>query len=141
TKLGFRHALQWETEVVYVKDVAAGDSIGYGCTFVAPQAMRVATVAVGYGDGYHRLISNRGQMLVGGKRANIVGRICMDQTMIDVTGIPDVAEGSPVVLIGTQGDETIGADELAGWAETISYEVLLAITTRVPRIYLPAKQA
>lgn len=138
TALDFRPALRWETEVVYVKDIAAGESVGYGCTFTAERPMRVATVAVGYGDGYHRLISNRGQMLVSGRRANIVGRICMDQTMIDVTGIPDVAVGSQAVLIGTQGNERIGADELAGWAETISYEVLLAITTRVPRVYQPA---
>jgi alanine racemase len=96
-------------------------------------------VAVGYGDGYHRVMSNRGQMLVGGKRANIVGRICMDQTMIDVTGIPGVQEGAQAVLIGAQGGERIGADELASWAETISYEVLLAITSRVPREYLPVQ--
>jgi len=84
-------------------------------------------------------MSNRGQMLVCGKRANIVGRICMDQTMIDVTGIPDVAAGTQAVLIGAQGNDFIGADELAQWADTISYEVLLAITTRVPRTYLPVK--
>ncbi|MCE5342524.1 MAG: alanine racemase [Eubacteriales bacterium] len=139
TKLDFRHALRWEAEVVYVKDVAPGESIGYGCTFTADKPMRVATVAVGYGDGYHRLISNRGQMLVGGKRVNVVGRICMDQTMIDVSDLPDVQAGAQAVLIGTQGSESIGADELASWAETISYEVLLAITARVPRVYLPAK--
>jgi alanine racemase len=139
TKLTFEHALRWEAEIVYVKDVSAGESIGYGCTYTADRPMRVATVAVGYGDGYHRVMSNRGQMLVGGKRANIVGRICMDQTMIDVTGIPGVQEGSQAVLIGSQGGERIGADELASWAETISYEVLLAITSRVPREYLPVQ--
>jgi alanine racemase len=139
TKLDFRHALRWEAEVVYVKDVAPGESIGYGCTFTADRPMRVATVAVGYGDGYHRLISNRGQMLLGGKRINIVGRICMDQTMADVSALPDLQAGAQAVLIGTQGGESIGADEVAGWAETISYEVLLAITARVPRVYLPAQ--
>ena len=81
TDLDFLPALRWESEVVYVKDISAGDSVSYGCTFTADKPMRVATVAVGYGDGYHRMISNRGQMLVGGKRANIIGRICMDQTM------------------------------------------------------------
>ncbi len=139
TDLPFQPALRWETEVVFIKQVDAGQSISYGCTFTAEKPMRIATVAVGYGDGYHRLMSNRGYMLVGGKRAKIVGRICMDQTMIDVTDIPDVKAGSQVVLIGTQGNETIDAEELATWAETISYEVLLAITTRVPRTYLPVK--
>ena len=140
TGLDFRPALTWEAEVVYVKEIPAGESVSYGCTFTADRPMRVATVAVGYGDGYHRLMSNRGQMLINGKRANIVGRICMDQTMLDVTDIPDVEKGSPAVLIGAQGDGFIGADEVAAWAETISYEVLLAITTRVPREYLPVKQ-
>jgi len=135
TDLPFRHALRWESEVVHVKDVAQGSSIGYGRTFTAPGDMRVATVAVGYGDGYHRAGSNRAQMLVGGKRANVVGRVCMDQTMIDVTEIDGGEVGSPVVLIGRQGAEEISADELAAWAGTISYEVLLAVTTRVPREY------
>ncbi|HNW87491.1 MAG TPA: alanine racemase [Candidatus Limiplasma sp.] len=139
TDLDFRPALRWETEIVYVKELCAGCSIGYGCTYTTDHTMRIATVAVGYGDGYHRVMSNRGQMLVNGKRANIVGRICMDQTMIDVTGIPDVQEGTQAVLIGAQGNDRIGADELAVWAETISYEVLLAITARVPRTYLPAQ--
>ncbi len=140
TGLDFQPALRWVSEVVYVKDIHAGDSVGYGCTYTADRDRRIATVAVGYGDGYHRVVSNRGQMLVGGKRANIVGRVCMDQTMLDVTDIPGVQTGSQVVLIGSQGSERIGADELARWADTISYEVLLAITTRVPRSYLPAAQ-
>ena len=135
TTLPFRRALQWQSEVVHVKTVEKGTSIGYGRTFIAPDTMCIATVAVGYGDGYHRAGSNRAQMLVNGKRANVVGRICMDQTMIDVTGIEQVNVGSPVVLIGKQGDEEIGADELAAWAGTISYEVLLAVTNRVPRFY------
>lgn len=139
TSLPFTPALRWETEVVYVKDIAAGESVSYGCTFTADTPMRVATLAVGYGDGYHRMASNRGQVLVGGKHANIVGRICMDQTMVDVTGIPEVAAGAQAVLIGEQGGERITAEDVAGWAGTISYEVLLAITQRVPREYLPAK--
>ena len=139
TDLDFHPALRWESEVVYVKEIAAGESVGYGCTFTADRPMRIATVAVGYGDGYHRAMSNRGQMLIGGKRANIVGRICMDQTMVDVSDIPDVQTGAQAVLIGAQGQERITAEELASWADTISYEVLLAITARVPRVYLPAK--
>ncbi len=133
TDLPFRHALSWESEVVHVKEVQPGCTIGYGCTFTAPGPMRVATVAVGYGDGYHRACGNRAWMLVGGRRAPVVGRVCMDQTMIDVTEIPGVRVGDPVVLLGRQGSETIDARELAAWAGTISYEVLLAITPRVPR--------
>lgn len=139
TSLPFTPALRWETEVVYVKTIAMGESVSYGCTFTADRPMRVATLAVGYGDGYHRMASNRGQVLVGGKRANIVGRICMDQTMVDVTDIPEAAVGAQAVLIGTQGQERITAEDVAGWAGTISYEVLLAITQRVPREYLPAQ--
>ena len=135
TTLPFKPALTWESEVVHVKTIAAGDSVSYGRTFVAEHPMRVATVAVGYGDGYHRASSNRGQMLVRGKRASIVGRVCMDQTMIDVTDVPGVVVGDRVMLIGKQGDECISAVELAGWADTICYETLLAITARVPRDY------
>ena len=98
----------------------------------------MATAAVGYGDGYHRALSNRGAMLVRGKRAPIVGRVCMDQTMLDVTDIPGVSVGDETVLLGAQGGERIDAVELAAWAGTISYEVLLAITARVPRVYLHA---
>ena len=115
-----RHALRW------------------GVAAAAVCALLVATAAVGYGDGYHRACSNRGAMLVRGRRAPIVGRVCMDQTMLDVTDIPGVAVGDEAVLLGRQGQERIDAVELASWAGTISYEVLLAITARVPRIYLNA---
>ncbi|HPF87858.1 MAG TPA: alanine racemase [Candidatus Limiplasma sp.] len=137
TTLPFRPALQWEAEIVHVKDVPCGASIGYGCTFTAKSPMRIATVAVGYGDGYHRMVSNRGEVLVHGQRASVVGRVCMDQIMVDVTHIPDVKDGDIAVLIGRQNDGFISADELGAWAGTISYEVLLSITNRVPRIYLP----
>ncbi|NLO86671.1 MAG: alanine racemase [Clostridiales bacterium] len=136
TKLSFKHALQWTTEIVSVKEVEAGETIGYGRSFTAPHQMKIATVAVGYGDGYHRMCSNRGMMLVGGQRAPIVGRVCMDQTMLDVTKIQNVQAWDEVVIIGKQGNDGIDAQELASWAETISYEVLLAITQRVPKIYL-----
>ncbi len=138
TDMMFQPALQWFTEVVHVKDIAPGDCVGYGCTYTAARPMRIATLAAGYGDGYHRAASNRGQVLVNGQRAAIVGRICMDQMMVDVTDIGGVAVGDRAVLIGTQGGQRIGADEVAAWAGTISYEVLLAVTGRVPRVYLPA---
>ena len=112
--------------------------MGYGCTFVADRDIRVATVAVGYGDGYHRAVSGKGFMLVGGKRCPILGRICMDQTMIDVTEVPNVQLGDRVTLIGEQRGQRITAEELAQWAGTISYEVLLGITRRVHRVWLHA---
>ena len=108
------------------------------CTFVAEKDTRVATVAVGYGDGYHRAVSGKGFMLAGGKRCPILGRICMDQTMIDVTDVPGVKLGDRVTLIGEQQGQRITAEELAEWAGTISYEVLLGITRRVHRVWLHA---
>lgn len=136
THLPFRPALSWMTEVVNVKQVEAGESIGYGRAFTTQKPMRIATVAVGYGDGYHRHCSNGGAMLIRGKRAPIVGRVCMDQTMLDVTDIPEVAPGDEVVILGSQGQEQICAEEIARWADTISYEVLLAPTARVPRVFV-----
>ena len=138
TELPFEPALRWDTEVSCLKTLHAGDPVGYGCTFVADRDIRVATVAVGYGDGYHRAVSGKGFMLVGGKRCPILGRICMDQTMIDVTEVPNVQLGDRVTLIGEQRGQRISAEELAQWAGTISYEVLLGITRRVHRVWLHA---
>lgn len=128
--------MRWYSEVTYVKELSAGDTVSYGCTFRAERPMRVATVAVGYGDGYHRAVSGKGAVLIGGKRAPILGRVCMDQLMADVTDIPGVQAGDQVVLLGTQGEAQITAEDLAAWAGTISYEVLLAPTSRVPRVWL-----
>lgn len=135
TELDFRTVMSWQTEVVHVKTVSPGDCIGYGCTYTAQREMRIATVAVGYGDGYHRACSNGGAMLIRGRRAPIVGRVCMDQTMLDVTDIPDAAVGDEVVILGRQDGQSIDAEEIARWADTISYEVLLSIAPRVPRLY------
>jgi len=138
SKCSLRPALSFFSHIVYIKTLLAGQSVSYGGMFTADKDMRVATIAVGYGDGYHRAISNKGQMLICGKRAPIVGRICMDQTMVDVTDIPEAQVGEEVILIGTQQNETITAEEVAEWAGTISYEVLLGITARVPRLYMNA---
>jgi alanine racemase len=116
-----------------VRWVPTGATISYGCTFVAPARMRIATLPVGYGDGFPRALSNRGAVLVRGKRAPVVGRVCMDMVMVDVSGIPEVEEGEPVTLLGTQGMETVSAEAWAAWAETISYEILCGIGARVPR--------
>jgi alanine racemase len=135
--------LAWKTRIADVKELPAGASVGYGRTFTAKRNSRIAALPVGYADGYHRLLSNRGAVLVRGKRAPIAGRISMDLTMIDVTDIAEVAQGDEVVLIGRQGEETISADEVAGCAETISYEVLTSVSARVPRVHLnsePSKE-
>lgn len=136
SELSFTPALRWRSEIVHIKNICKGETVGYGRTYTAKEDMRLATVAVGYGDGYHRAISNRGEMLIHGRRAPIAGRVCMDQTMVDITHIPEASVGDEVILIGSQGSETITAEELACWADTISYEVLLGITARVPRLYL-----
>ena len=134
-RLTLKPVLSWKTRVLQVKQLPAESSIGYGQTFVTQRESRLATLPVGYADGYHRLLSNRGAVLGRGKRAPIVGRISMDLTMVDVTDIGEVAQGDEVVLLGQQGEEAISADEMAGWAETISYEILTSISARVPRVY------
>lgn len=128
-------ALRLRTAVNQVADLAAGGSVSYGRTFVAPRDMRVATLPIGYADGLARLLSGRGAALIRGRRARILGRICMDMTMVDVTHLPDVRVGDEAVLIGRQGAEEITADEIARLTGTISYEVLCRIGPRVPRSY------
>ena len=135
TDLPLRPAQRWVTEIVHVKEIAQGDTVSYGRTFTADKPMQVATIPVGYGDGYHRMLSNRGKVLIGGNLAPIVGRVCMDQTMVDVTDIPQAVPGAQAVLLGRQGENEILPDQLGEWAGTISYEMLLAPTTRVPRSY------
>ena len=133
-------ALSWHTEVAYVKTIPAGTCVSYGRTFMADKETRVATLPVGYGDGYHRAMSGKAFVLIGGVRCPVLGRVCMDQMMADVTNVPPekCGLGAPAVLLGRQGDEEITADELASWAGTISYEMLLAITARVPVEYIEA---
>ena len=132
-----RQAMRWTTRASYVKTVPSGATIGYGRTHAAADTLRVMTLPVGYADGYLRALSNRAQVLVRGQRAPIVGRVCMDQCMADVTAIPEASIGDEVVLLGRQGTQSIGADELGEWAGTISYEVFCAISPRVTRTVLP----
>lgn len=132
---GLRPAMRWATRAVYVKDLPQGARISYGGTYEAERDMRVMTLPVGYADGYRRAFSGKAQVLVRGRRANVVGRVCMDQVMVDVTDIPGCAEGDEAVLMGAQGEDAIDAAELAAWADTISYEMLLAPSARVPRVY------
>ncbi|MBR3764866.1 MAG: alanine racemase [Clostridia bacterium] len=136
TDMPMQPVLSWKTAVTHVKTVPAGEKISYGCTFTTPGEMRLATVACGYGDGYHRAATGRAEVIIRGRRAKVVGRICMDQMMVDVTGVPGVVPGDEVMLLGRQGSECITADELASWSGTIGYEVLLAATDRVHRVWL-----
>ena len=127
--------LSWKTKILQLKRVPSGTSISYGQTFITNRESMIATLPVGYADGYQRLLSNRGQVLVDGQRAPVAGRVCMDLTMIDVTDIRKVQQGDEVVLLGRQGAAEISADEMAAWANTISYEILTSIGVRVPRIH------
>ncbi len=140
TQVSLKPVLSWRTRILQLKRLPSGSSISYGQTFVTQRESLIATLPVGYADGYHRLLSNRGVVLIRGKRAPVVGRICMDLTMVDVTEIPGVEQGDEAVLLGDQGGETVSADEMAGWAETISYEILTSISARVPRIYYCSKE-
>lgn len=136
TSLDLRPALQFKTHISYVKKVPAGQGISYGLTHTTDSERVIATVPVGYADGYPRLLSNKGRVIVKGRYAPIVGRICMDQFMIDVTHIEDVSVEDTVTLIGTDGGCTVSADEVASNAMTINYEIICGISKRVPRVYV-----
>jgi alanine racemase len=127
--------LEWRTRVTFTKRVRAGETVGYGRTWTAQRDTWIATVPVGYGDGYSRLLSNRGRMLFDGRSYPIAGRVCMDQTMLDLGPETAVAVGDEVVLVGRSGDEEITTSELAGLMGTIPYEVTCLITRRVAREY------
>ena len=129
-------AMSWYTSVGHVKPLEPGREISYGGTFVVDKPMMVATVSVGYADGYRRNLSNRFYVLIRGKRAKILGRICMDQLMVDVTDIPGVQVGDEVVLMGTSGDETITAEALGQASESFNYEQICNISRRVTRVYV-----
>ncbi|MDR0396228.1 MAG: alanine racemase [Oscillospiraceae bacterium] len=132
-------AMRWVTQASSVREIPAGSCVGYGRAFTSARATRVMTIPVGYADGFSRALSNKGYVLTRGKRAPIIGRVCMDQTMADVTDIPGAEVGDEVVLLGSQGGESITADDIAGWAGTISYEIFCAVSPRVPRAVIPAE--
>ena len=135
-----RAALTWKSRVVLIREVPAGRSVSYGRTYVTPKAMRIATVAIGYADGYSRHLSNQGaDVLIGGRRCAVLGRVTMDQIMVDVSDLPEVAIGAEVVLLGQQGDEEILAADLAAKAGTIPWEIFTGIGSRVMRKHLTEK--
>ncbi|HEY4814093.1 MAG TPA: alanine racemase [Chthoniobacterales bacterium] len=132
----FRPVLSWKTRVVLVRVLQAGRTVSYGRTFTTSRETKVATIGAGYGDGYPRHLSNVGaEVLIHGRRCPVLGRVTMDQTMVDVTGLPEVNVGDEVVLIGRQGNEEILASELARKAGTIAWEIFTAISKRVVRVY------
>ena len=136
TDLPLRPVMRWLAPVTHVKALAAGESVSYGRVWTAPRPSLVATIACGYGDGYHRAATGRARVLLRGHSVPVVGRICMDQMMADVTDVPGVRPGDMATLLGEDGDARITAEDLAAWAGTISYEVLLAATGRVDRVWL-----
>lgn len=128
-------AMEWHASVSYVKNIDAGEAVSYGMVWRSERPSRIATVTCGYGDGYHRAATGKAAVLIHGKKVAVVGRICMDQLMADVTELENVKPGDDVILIGRNGDESYTAEDLAQAAGTISYEVLLAATGRVMKIY------
>mgnify|MGYP000241629863 CR=1 FL=1 len=128
--------LSLKSRVVRIRTLPAGSCIGYGYTFTTPRAMKVALVPLGYGDGYHRILSNRGEVLIRGSRARILGRVSMDQIVVDVDHIPSVEMEDEVVLVGRQGTEVIRSEEVAKAANTINYEVTTSLLPRVARVYI-----
>jgi alanine racemase len=132
---GTEPALALRSVVTHVKTVEAGATVGYGATWKAPDKRRVATVAIGYADGIHRARSNRGHVLVRGRRAPLIGTVSMDAITLDVTDVPGVVAGDVATLIGRDGDERITAEEVGEWSGTISYEVLTSLGSRVERRY------
>lgn len=133
--LDVRPAMELHSVVINVKTINKGDTVSYGSTYVAEKPTVIATIPVGYADGYPRQLSNKGSVLIHGKRAKIVGRVCMDQFMVDVTDIPDVLIGDNVTLVGKDGDDCITCEEIGDISGRFNYEFLCCITRRVPRVY------
>ena len=135
-RLGLKPVLSFHSEVVHVQHIPAGEGIGYGSTYITAEPMTIATIPVGYADGYPRSLSNRGTVLIHGTRCPVVGRICMDQFMVSVPDTITVKPGDKVVLLGSQGHESISALEIAALASTIPYEIFCGFSERVPRQYI-----
>ncbi len=136
TKIHLTPAMEIKSHIAMVKNVGCGYQVSYGSTYITEKPTIIASIPVGYGDGYSRNHSSRGYMIVKGKQAPVVGRVCMDQTMLDLGEYSDAKPGDEVVIMGCQGKESISADDLADHLNTINYEIVTSITRRVPRIYI-----
>lgn len=134
--IGFRPAMSLITHISHIKTLEAHNGISYGHTFITDKSMRIATIPVGYADGYPRALSNKGVVLIHGKRCSILGRVCMDQMMVDITDIPQAKIEDRVTLVGCDGDEWISAEEVADASYSFNYEFVCGIARRVPRIYV-----
>ena len=135
-KLDLRPAMSLKTVISQVKTVPKGTAVSYGGTFITPRETKIATVPIGYADGYLRVLSSKASMLVNGKKAPVIGRICMDQAMLDITDIENVKENTVVTVFGKDGDAEIKVEDIADIANTINYEILCLISKRIPRIYI-----
>ena len=135
-KIDIKPALSLITHVAYVKELEADRAISYGGTYVTTEKRKIATIPVGYADGYARSLSNKGDVLIHGKRAPIRGRVCMDQFMVDVTDIPDVKNGDEVILIGSDGEETITMEEVGALSGRFNYEFVCDLGKRIPRVFV-----
>ena len=129
-------AMTWTAKISYIKELPAGAFVSYGRTYRSEKPIRVATVTCGYADGYHRAAGRDGFVLIHGERCKIIGRVCMDQLMADITGMENVSPGDEVTLMGRDGEESVTAEDLARWAGTISYEILLSVGSRVEREFV-----
>ncbi|MEA3428374.1 MAG: alanine racemase [Thermodesulfobacteriota bacterium] len=136
SRIDLKPAMELKARIIHLKKVPAGFKVSYGITYETEKATTIATVPIGYADGFNRLLSSRGHMLVCGRKAPIVGRICMDMTMLDVGDIPEISLEDEAVIFGKQGDASITVDEIASSINTINYEIISTIADRVPRIYL-----
>lgn len=134
--LKLKPAMELKSHVVYVKTVGAGEGVSYGSTYVTEKETKIATISIGYADGYPRALSSKGRVLIRGQYAPIIGRVCMDQMMVDVTHIHGVQGGDIVTLVGKDGENAITAEEIAGYMNTINYEFICGLGRRVPRVYL-----
>lgn len=135
-RLPLKPVMSLYSHVVHVKEVPEGVTVGYGATYVTGRPTRIATVPVGYADGYPRSLSNRASVLIHGRRAPIIGRVCMDQFMVDVTDMPQVSVGDVVTLIGQDGEETLSVEEISEMAGSFNYEFVCDVSRRVPRVYM-----
>ena len=133
--LTLKPCMRWTAKISYIKELPSGCYISYGRKYVTKKNTRIATVTCGYADGYHRNAGSCAEVLIHGKRAKIVGRICMDQMMADISDIPEALPEDEVVLMGEDGNEQITAEDIANWSDTICYEILLSAGSRVERIY------
>src|SRR3990167_4106845 len=134
--IGIRPVMSFKTKVIHIKDMEPGDVVGYGNSYRITKPTRVATLPLGYDDGYNRLLSNQGKVIIRGIKASIIGRVCMDQCFVDVSHIKEASVGDEVILYGSQGQETISIESVARQLNTIPYEVTCNVSKRVPRIYI-----